>query len=439
MQGKLAGGFCAGLVAAGCASDDTASSTADPVEIGILVQQDDPGDTRKEYGAALVAVRAINEAGGLSLDGRDRDLELVAEDHGGSAELAVQALERLADRGVTAVVGPPWSSLALGTREDHADGVSLAAKRFGTLLISASATSSAITGLDDDDLQWRTIPSDTYQAALAAETIAARGLSRASVLARDDAWGQGLATAFEAAFSAQDGVVASTVFYDVTGESIPDVQQHEYAEELTTVFDVQPDVVLLFAFDETFQITKQVVVGGYLAASGEPPLFFGSDANFTADLLKNGAPEVLRHMIGTSPSVDETSAEYQSYVARAEAAGLDLTDAGGPYRADAAFLLALAMQKAGATDAEVVKTELQAVSRADADDVVVSLDTWGLARETLVAGGDVNYEGATGPIEFSDAGDPTRGTYVIWKVVEPSPGTFEYDLSETVAFVAEQP
>ena len=101
---------------------------------------------------------------------------------GRTPELAVQAMSLLAEKGVTATIGPPWSSMSLGALPDHSDGVGLSARAHDMLLISPSATSSEITGLSDDDLQWRTTPSDAVQASVAATTLVGEGIMTAAVL-----------------------------------------------------------------------------------------------------------------------------------------------------------------------------------------------------------------------------------------------------------------
>lgn len=428
------GAVCSALLACESGGDTSSEPT---VEIGLLVEQADSTDTQKEVAAVLLAVREVNDAGGITIDGVDHRLELVIEDHGGSAKTAVEALERLHDAGVTAVVGPPWSSLALGDEPDFSDGVSMAARRLDMLLVSPTASAPSITDLDDDELQWRTIPSDSYQAEIAADEILERGRLRAAVLYRDEAWGRGLSGAFRTAYEAGGGEVVAAVGYDVSGQTITDVEAHDYRAQLDELFGAEPDVVLLLTFDEIFQISSRIAVRGYLDDYDDPPLFFGSDANFTEDLLANGAPEVVERMVGVAPLVDVDSAGYRAYAAMAAAVDLDITDSGSPYRFDAAMLIALGMQAAGSTEASEIKRVLEVVSRADDGDVEISVDGFAEAKETLAAGGGIDYWGASGPIEFSPAGDTTTGVYVVWKVEVTGDGRFEYDLGETVQFFAD--
>ncbi|HXK19567.1 MAG TPA: ABC transporter substrate-binding protein [Polyangiaceae bacterium] len=419
----------------GCSGDKEDSAEAQQLVVGMLVEQSDTGDTQQELGAGLLAMRQINAAGGLHIGGVDYRLGVQAQDHQSTAAGTVLAMERLARQGVTATVGPPWSSLALGTKPDHSDGASLMARKYDMLLISPSATASAITDLADDDLQWRTIPSDSAQAEIAATELLSRKLLRAAVLYRDDAWGAGLSQAFQAAFEAGGGSITASVKYDPTGADIADLNVYDFGAELDRVFADQPDVVLLYNFDEVFQISSRIVVGDYLSRyADKPPVFFGSDANMTSDLLVNGAPAVIRLMEGTSPVSDASNPFYQKFEDWLTAAELDTADNTAAPRYDAIYCLALAMQKADSLLADDIKRELQAISRKDGDELDVHAGEWAEAKAALLAGQDVNYDGVSGRIEFSDKGDPTTGLYTIWKVAEGSDGTFSLDLSRTVPY-----
>ncbi len=428
------GRVCVGLLllSTACSGTDHDRPEKRELVVGMLVEQSDTGDTQKELGAGLLAMRQINAAGGLHIGGVDYQMTVQAQDHQRSAAGAVAALERLSKQGVTATIGPPWSSLALGMQPDHSDGASLMARQFDMLLISPSATASAITDLADDDLQWRTIPSDDAQAGIAAAELLSRKLLRAAILYRDDAWGQGLSKTFQAAFEAGGGVVTAVAGYDATGEQITDLNVYDFDVELARIFADQPDVVLLYNFDEIFQITNRIALGGYL--KGYAPLFFGSDANLTSDLLVNGAPEVIQDMEGTSPVSDDADPYYQQFKDWLKEAELDVADNTAAPRYDAVFCLAAAMQKADSLQADDIKRELRAVSKKDGDELDVHAGQWAEARAALLAGSDINYDGVSGRIEFSEQGDPTTGLYTIWKVSAGSDNRFSLDLSHTVPF-----
>jgi branched-chain amino acid transport system substrate-binding protein len=422
----------------GCNAKDS-EDEENILEIGLLVEFEDQADAEEDISKANMAATEINDAGGISIDGEDYLIRFVAEDHRGSIEGGVLAIESLAERGITAVVGPPWSSITMGEEPDGSDGAAIAARDLGVLLISGSATSPDITNLDDDDLMWRTAPSDALQAAVAAEYLLNdKGALTAALLVRDEAWGRGLRDSFEAAFTAGGGTIVGTASYDVTGEDIVSLDTHDYQVELDAIFAEMPEVILLASFDEVFQITNRIVQGGYLDAYGDtPPLFFGADATFTSDLLANSAPAVLRSMEGASLSPDTDGAGYAQLLSNMEALGLSDPDTFDAARYDACYCIALAMQAAQSTDPQVFKEFLRPVANHDEGDVVIGVDAWADAREALLAGEGINYEGASGPIEFDAAGDPSTGFFVLWKVVEPSTDEFVFDTTNVLRFPAE--
>ncbi|GAF93257.1 unnamed protein product, partial [marine sediment metagenome] len=67
--------------------------------------------------------------------------------------------------------------------------------------------SPALTVLDDDDLLFRTTVSDAAQGVILARLARELGFDTASALYVNNAYGQGLAEAFEAAFEAEGGTV----------------------------------------------------------------------------------------------------------------------------------------------------------------------------------------------------------------------------------------
>ena len=74
---------------------------------------------------------------------------------------------------------------------------------------------------------------------------------------------------------------------------------------------------------------------------------------------------------------------------------------------DAVFLLALAIEKSGAADRAGISAALREVANAPGETILPG--EWSKAVELIKAGTDINYEGASGPIEFDEAGDVAGG------------------------------
>jgi branched-chain amino acid transport system substrate-binding protein len=70
---------------------------------------------------------------------------------------------------------------------------------------------------------------------------------------------------------------------------------------------------------------------------------------------------------------------------------------------DAAFLLALAIEKNGSTERKGLSKALRAVATTPGE--VIRPGEWQKAKALLKAGREINYEGATGSLEFDKAGD----------------------------------
>ncbi len=94
---------------------------------------------------------------------------------------------------------------------------------------------------------------------------------------------------------------------------------------------------------------------------------------------------------------------FDALVALTSAVG---QDANGTYVTnsyDAVFLLALAIEKSGTADRDGVSAALREVANAPGE--VILPGEWAKAKELIAAGTDINYEGASGTVEFDDVGD----------------------------------
>ena len=110
----------------------------------------------------------------------------------------------------------------------------------------------------------------------------------------------------------------------------------------------------------------------------------------------------LEGMISTRPGTPEVPGADKFSMA-AEKAGLDPNAPFAAQAYDAAFLLALAIEKNGKAERAGLNAALRDVASAPGE--VVMPGEWSKAVELIKAGKDVNYEGATGSHEFDDAGD----------------------------------
>src|SRR3546814_18210870 len=78
----------------------------------------------------------------------------------------------------------------------------------GVVMISPSATSPELTTLKDNDLVFRTAPSDSFQGQALARKLLADGTEKVAVAYLNNDYGKGFADAFRLAFAAKGGEIA---------------------------------------------------------------------------------------------------------------------------------------------------------------------------------------------------------------------------------------
>jgi len=129
--------------------------------------------------------------------------------------------------------------------------------------------------------------------------------------------------------------------------------------------------------------------------------YVGADGMIADELFTGIDTGAVGNMIGTKPGTPDLQGA-DIFAELATAAGLDPTAIFAPQAYDAAFLLALAIEKNGA-DREGLSEALREVATAPGE--VILPGEWEKAKAILADGGDINYEGAAGTAEFDEAGD----------------------------------
>ena len=147
--------------------------------------------------------------------------------------------------------------------------------------------------------------------------------------------------------------------------------------------------------------------GGGDSGSSEEAVtnIYGSDGNMGSALGDQFTDQgALAGMKGTTPLTD-LSADFK---ARLDALNPDL---GGTYNYagesyDAVVLVALAAQAAGTNDATVFAPYINGLTTGGD-----TCTDYASCAEILAGGGDVDYDGASGPLSFSDPGEPAVASF----------------------------
>lgn len=357
--------------------------------------------------AADLALSEINAA--IEESGVDHTVELVKEDNCGAADpqCAVQAQRKLATSDGASCIAGPW-----GSADTIPSGESVSIPE-EVPLISPSATSDEITGLEDDGFVSRTSPPDSFQGPTLSnyidQEIGAEGKT-VNIGARNDAYGTGLAETFTAAWEEAGGTVGETVIYDIDLPS--------YDTEAEQITSGSPDVTVIIDFPETYN-----KVGPALVRTGnfDPSTTFVTDGLITD--LADAGEEAANGLRGTAPGAPDEETQAKAFDEAYKA--FDPTDVDrltfDAQNFDAVVLCYLAAVAAGSTEGADLAENIGPVSAPEGDPY-----TWEELPEAIEAlqnGDDIDYQGAAGAIDMDDAGDATAGVYDIYefKGTEPAP------------------
>lgn len=345
------------------------------------------------FNAAKLAVKEINEAGGVN----GQPVELVQADDGTNPEQAVQEARRLVEvEGVSAIIGPASSGATIQVAES-VTGPN------GVLEITPSATSPALSTLDDNDYLFRTPISDAAQGKILADLANEQGFKSACVMYTNDAYGQGLTQAFVSAFEALGGTVTAQVPHEQ--------QQASYASELQRCTEGNPDVLVAVSFPQSARVYLREAIEQNLVEN-----FLFVDGTKSGEMFAELGWEHFEGMFGTEPGAldteagkafdDRYAAEYGSVPA--------LPFLRQSY--DAVYAIALAAQKAGSNDPTAIRDALREVTAAPGVKITPGVDGWKAALEALASGQDVDLDGASSNLEFDENGDIVEGAIQIWKI-----------------------
>jgi ABC-type branched-subunit amino acid transport system substrate-binding protein len=385
-----------GAIAAGCGGDDEGGGgEVGELKVGVLVPLTGqlspfggPGARAAELAAAQV--NAAAQEAGVNLN-----VTLVTEDTKTDPQGAQEAATKLIESDdVSAFAGPWASSETIGVAENVAVDA-------GVPVVTPSATLPEITDLEDEGLVFRTPPSDALQGRVLAEVMAEEiGADKTVVVAgRNDAYGTALVEEFANAWREGGGTIAATVAYNPNAASLD--------SEAGQIVRPNPDAWMIIDYPEAW-----AKMGPALVRTGDwdPARTFTGDGLRSNDLPSKVSRPATEGMRGTAPTSQDAPAGkafdrlWKQEVKRPR----QTYDA---QNFDAVVLIALASAAAGSNDPGDIAENLQAVSSGGTKYTFEQLPE---ALTAAAAGEDIDYEGASGPVDWDDNGDPSSASYSTW-------------------------
>ncbi len=339
-----------------------------------------------EFAGAELAIEEVNEAGGVL----GNDVVYIEGDSGDAQQdVANPTVDRLLAADADVIIGAASSGVSFTVIDKIT--------RAGVVQYSPANTSPDFTDYDDNGLYFRTAPSDVLQGRILGETILADGNQNVGILALQDPYGEGLADNVGETISGAGGQLTpdAAVFYDPAASNF-DAQVGQIAA-------ANPDAVVLIGFEESARVVQSLIAAGIGPQDKQLYLVDGNLGNALGTDLPAG---VLEGTKGSLPGAEATE-EFRDRLLEIDSALEDFSYSAETY--DAVITSALAAIAAESDSGEAIGAALPDVTR-DGE----KCTTFAECVELLEAGEDIDYDGISGPIELSDAGDPTSASVGIY-------------------------
>ena len=398
-----------GLTFGACGDEGTGA----PIKIGLSASLSgfdaEWGMTARDVAVASVA--HVNERGGVN----GRMLELVIADDGSEADPAAIAVQTLIDADVVGIIGGFWSN--------QLETVTPLVRDAQIPLLSPSSTApELVKAPPDDGFVFRVVPNDNFQSLAMARylaDIASPAVASTAIVHQDDSYGSGLSTTLTAEWTRRGRTVTGAPIKFAT-----DMDQAAADALWATIMNANPTNVVLIGGGADSNILLRT-----WKASGQLPSlrWFLSDAAKQSALFGAAAtelPATIAGVRGSAPTYPRTGLAFRTYgdemLARL---GMDITkESYFPNVWDSVHLLAggltLQDRKGEELGGPGLRDAIQAVSKGGQ---VFHAGQWRDFVASIQGGGDVDYDGASGPVDF-DADGETVSPYEVWEARRDTAG-----------------
>jgi len=385
--------------AASCSSDKASTpSTVITEPVPLITRADDGvltigvltplGSAYADIGESIgdgarLAVDDINDADGFGGKG----VKLITEDEDVQGPGFEAGIAKLLADNVDAIVGPASSTDALAGLGEIVDA--------GVVACSPTASASMLDNFPDDNLFFRTIPSDTLQGAAIAEAVDQTGASEATIVYIDDAYGQAFQASVSDALQKKQIDQSDSVEYSNENDSIESASTKVAsigAGVVVVIGDATSGPVMLEAIDAKEPTLKpRYVVNDAMrrpAASAQPM-----------------AEALAARVRGVSPKAYSTDQNFL------DALGAT-ADRPRPYAAnayDCVNLITLAAWSASSTQPIDIARFMPEVSAGGTPCM-----SFAQCRDDLLAGSNINYDGPSGSLTLDANGEVTNPTFTLF-------------------------
>lgn len=347
----------------------------DTLKVGLNAELtgDMPAVGASSKNAAEMAVKEVNDAGGLPVGGKKIKVTLVVEDNAGKAEQSAAATQKLIDQDeVVAIIGPNASRYAIPASE--------VAESAETVLITPWSTNPKTT-LDANTNQpkkyvFRAAFIDPFQGQVLAKFALDKMKAKKAAVLYDVAsdYNKGIAEVFKSSFEKLGGKVVAFETYTTSDK--------DFSAQLTKIKNAAPDVIFLPNYYS--EVPLQVQQAHRL---GITVPFLGSDSWGSSELLKLAGNELEGYYFSTHYAADNATPSAKKFIETYKNTYGVVPDDVAALTYDAFGLLFTAVKNAGKTDRASVQKALSQLPK---------------------------YQGVTGDMKFQPgSGDPIKSAVIL--------------------------
>ncbi|OQX97487.1 MAG: hypothetical protein B6I24_08610 [Bacteroidetes bacterium 4572_128] len=403
-----------------CEESDEADES-NTINIGLMVpilQYEEFSNEMKN--AANLAIEEINSNGDIL----GKKLKLIVKDNEASKEVALEkGKELINDDNAVALISTASSRCLYLANNLIIDKE--------VLLISPSATSPQLTDLNDRGFFWRTIPSDAFQGKIIADYVKnVLEISEMAILHTNSIYGKGLKNAFtDHIMSLGTPIIFSVQSFDESEDENYD--DYDFHSQLDLLLENKPPLLFLVTgagaglqkiiatldtmkiFDDTYK-----------------PQIIGTEAFKSNDFLNENSHSVIKNLIGISPlnPYNQTfNNNFENFIGKAPIRSYSYS------MYDAIYLIAYSILSSEST---IPKDFIKKIREISSDGEKIGINEFQKAKEKIENGISIDYDGASGRLEFDENGDLASGIYEIWQIKENTsyPDSLEFETIKEVDF-----
>ncbi len=354
---------------------NVSAQSGEPIRIGILTPLTGAGgnDGPRMIKAMTAVFDEVNKAGGVL----GRKIETVIEDDQTNPEAAVRAARKLIEVNKVPMILGTWASAVTAA-------VAPVCWESKTFLMTVSGADS-ITQLPHQGFLIRTQPTSKLQASAHGEFMLSQGAKRVGIIGIQAPFALPNKEHLEATLKPKGAEVVSHIIYEK--------DKPTYRSEIDQMMRGRPDYI----YTNGYAPDTVVLLRDLYRAGIDLPKFAQSYA-VPQPTLDTIPPEVSTKVFTGQPSAD---IESPAYKLAAERTGDKEPDGYVSQATDWASMAVLTIAKAKEVSGVAMKDNVRKICQGSGQKVYSAVE----GLKIMAEGKEINYEGASGPCDFTDIGD----------------------------------